>query len=104
MMNPSKEILKKLTNLLGTNGVLTKPEDILPYLKDERRLLESNCSVVLRPANTKEVSKSVKLCASHNISIVPLGGNTGLVGGGIASGGVIPVSYTHLTLPTILLV
>ena len=54
-----------------------------------RGLLESDCSIVLRPTNTDEVSKIVKLCAIHGIPIVPLGGNTGLVGGGIATGGVI---------------
>jgi FAD/FMN-containing dehydrogenase len=36
---------------------------------------------VLRPANTRQVSDIVKICAKKKIIIVPQGGNTGLVGG-----------------------
>jgi FAD/FMN-containing dehydrogenase len=38
---------------------------------------------VVRPANTVEVAEVVKLCATTRTPIVPQGGNTGLVGGGI---------------------
>ena len=89
MNNSPISILEDLITLLGPSGVLLKKEDIEPYLREERGLLESDCSLVLRPANTIEVSKTVKLCAKHKIPIVPLGGNTGLVAGGIANGGVI---------------
>lgn len=37
--------------------------------------------MLLKPANTKQVSQVVKYCYEHNISIVPQGGNTGMVGG-----------------------
>ena len=37
--------------------------------------------MVVRPANTEEVSKVVKLCFDNGIAIVPQGGNTGLMGG-----------------------
>ena len=89
MNNSPNSILEDLLTLLGPSGVLIKPEDIAPYLKEERGLLESDCSIILRPADTTEVSKAVKLCAKYEIPIVPLGGNTGLGGGGIANGGVI---------------
>ena len=81
--------LKELTKLLGRNAVLTETEDLLPYLKDERGLLESDCSLIIRPKTPGEISETVGLCAKHRVPVVPLGGNTGLVGGGIASGGVI---------------
>ena len=84
-----KVFLKELTKLLGRNAVLTETEDLLPYLKDERGLLESDCSLIIRPKTTGEISETVGLCAKHRVPVVPLGGNTGLVGGGIASGGVI---------------
>ena len=84
-----KVFLKELTKLLGRNAVLTETEDLLPYLKDERGLLESDCSLIIRPKTTAEISETVGLCAKHRVPVVPLGGNTGLVGGGIASGGVI---------------
>lgn len=51
--------------------------------------MESRSDLVVRPANTEEVAAVVRLCAQHGISIVPLGGSTGLVCGGVADGGVI---------------
>jgi len=82
-------LIIELTKLLGENAVLTNSLDLAPYLKDERGYLESNCSLVVRPANTEEVSITVKLCAEYDIAVVPVGGNTGLVGGAIASNGII---------------
>jgi FAD/FMN-containing dehydrogenase len=42
---------------------------------------KSTC--VLKPKSTKEVSEIVKYCAERKLAIVPQGGNTGLVGGGV---------------------
>ena len=38
---------------------------------------------MLKPRTTEEVSKIVKYCNERRIGIVPQGGNTGLVGGGV---------------------
>ena len=65
--------LKELITILGTKGVLSQTKDVAPYLKDERGLMESDCSIVLRPANTNEVSKTVILCGKYGVPIVPLG-------------------------------
>ena len=78
-----------LWTTLPKNAILTQPEDLAPYLKEERGLMESNSEVVVRPANTEDIAKAVAVCAEHGVSVVPLGGNTGLVGGGVASGGII---------------
>ncbi|MDG2032942.1 MAG: FAD-binding oxidoreductase [Rhodospirillales bacterium] len=78
-----------LWTTLPKNAILTQPEDLAPYLKEERGLMESDCEVVVRPANTEDIAKAVAVCAEHGVSVVPLGGNTGLVGGGVASGGII---------------
>ncbi len=40
-------------------------------------------TTVLRPRTTEEVSEIVKWCNERRIGIVPQGGNTGLVGGGV---------------------
>lgn len=40
-------------------------------------------TTVLRPRTTQEVSEIVKWCNERRIGIVPQGGNTGLVGGGV---------------------
>lgn len=41
---------------------------------------------VARPADTAEVARTVRLCAEHDVAVVPQGGNTGLLGGSVTSG------------------
>ena len=55
-------------------------------------------SLVVRPANTKEVADVVKLCAQTRTPIVPQGGNTGMVGGCApdASGNAIVLSLMRM--------
>ncbi|KAJ1649085.1 D-lactate ferricytochrome c oxidoreductase, partial [Coemansia sp. RSA 25] len=42
-----------------------------------------NSQLVLRPKTTEQVSQILKYCNTHNIAVVPQGGNTGLVGGSV---------------------
>lgn len=44
-------------------------------------------SRVLRPRSTDEVAEAVAACAADGVPIVPQGGNTGLVGGAVPTGG-----------------
>ena len=89
MINLSENFMDSLREKLPESAILTRPEDLAPYLKEERGLMKSDCEVVLRPADAKDLAKAVAVCDRHGISVVPLGGNTGLVGGGVASGGII---------------
>lgn len=43
----------------------------------------SGGDLVVKPKGTEEVSKVLTYCHKHRISVVPQGGNTGLVGGGV---------------------
>ncbi len=81
--------MDSLRTTLPENAILTEPQDLAPYLKEERGLMDSDCEVVVRPTDTEDIAKAVAVCADHGVSVVPLGGNTGLVGGGVASGGII---------------
>lgn len=54
------------------------------YLVDARRQVQGAASAVVFPSSATEVQRIVSLCRDHDIAIVPQGGNTGLVGGGIA--------------------
>jgi len=81
--------LDRLHQLLGAEAVLTQSEDTERYRREERGLLISHCDAVVRPADTEAVAAVVKACAKARVPIVALGGNTGLVGGGVASGGII---------------
>ncbi|MEO6918890.1 MAG: FAD-binding oxidoreductase [Collimonas sp.] len=68
---------------IGDTHVLTNDGDKAGYLTDQRQRYTGKAIAVVKPANTAEVAKLVKLCVRHNIPIVPQGGNTGLVLGSV---------------------
>lgn len=53
--------------------------------------------IIVSPASTEEVARVVQHCAARRIGIVPHGGKTGLVGGGISHPGEIVLSLARLT-------
>ena len=52
---------------------------------------------MLRPRDTAEVARVLALCADAGIAVVPQGGNTGLVGGGVPLHGEVVLSLARLT-------
>ncbi len=65
---------------------------------DWRRRWRGQALAVVRPGTTAEVAAVVRQCARHRTTIVPQGGNTGLVGGGVpdASGTQVLLSLQRL--------
>jgi FAD/FMN-containing dehydrogenase len=74
-------LIEKLRQRLGPGGILTDPADTEPYCEDWRRLYHGSTPAVLRPANTTEVADVVRLCADARAPVVPMDGNTSMVGG-----------------------
>jgi len=82
-MKPAERtlFLDALSALLGTAQVLHEPQSCAPYLTDWRQRYQGQALAVVLPADTAQVAEVVQLCALHGVSVVPQGGNTGLVGG-----------------------
>ena len=76
-------LLAELEAAVGAKSVLTAAEDLSPHLQEMRGLYLGDAPCVVKPASTDEVAAVVKICAAHGMAVVPQGGNTGLVGGGI---------------------
>ncbi len=76
-------ILQRIKEAVGPLGWIADPRDVEPYLTEARRLYRGATRLVVRPASTAEVAAVVKICAEAGLAIVPQGGNTGLVGGGV---------------------
>lgn len=77
----SGDVLARIRDVVGPAGVIEDPADIAPYCVSWRDGWEGRVPMVVRPANTNEVAKVVRICAETNTAIVPQGGNTGLTGG-----------------------
>jgi D-lactate dehydrogenase (cytochrome) len=75
--------LDRIKAAVGLRGWVRDPAELEPYLTEARRLWRGATRLVVRPASTAEVAEVVRICAEARLPIVPQGGNTGLVGGGV---------------------
>jgi FAD/FMN-containing dehydrogenase len=76
------KLLQELQAAVGTTHVLVEG-DRSAWEVDWRRRWHGKALAVVRPGTTAEVAAVVRLCTQHCTAIVPQGGNTGLVGGGV---------------------
>ena len=88
-MELSSELIEQFRDIVGVNNAVTNQDDIAPHLVENRGLYHGNSPLLLKPGSTVEVSAIVKLANEHKISVVPQGGNTGLVGGQVPDGDII---------------
>jgi FAD/FMN-containing dehydrogenase len=95
-MTIEPKLLESLATITGQDSVLTGSEAV-PYGKDWRGRYASEALAVVLPSNTQQVSEVVKLCAAHNIAIVPQGGNTSLCGGSVPLAGPLPQIIINLS-------
>ena len=94
-------LIAHLRSTVGAAHVLTHDDpatDLSAWEQDWRKRAHGRALAVVRPGNTAEVAAVVKACAAAGASIVPQGGNTGLVVGGVPdnSGTQVLLSLTRL--------
>ena len=75
--------LRNLAEIVGEENVLIDSDEISFYTIDITRKFSGLGSVVVTPRTTEQVSECLKYCNERMIAVVPQGGNTGLVGGGV---------------------
>jgi FAD/FMN-containing dehydrogenase len=90
-------LLEHLRATVGPANVLTEG-DLSAWELDWRKRERGRALAVVRPASTPEVAAVVKACAAAGVSIVPQGGNTGMVLGSTpdASGTQVVLSLTRM--------
>ena len=96
-MNRYPALLSALRTIVGEAYVLTEG-DLTGYELDWRKRERGKALAVVRPASTEQVAAVVKACAAAGVSIVPQGGNTGMVVGSTpdASGTQVVLSLTRM--------
>jgi FAD/FMN-containing dehydrogenase len=84
-------LLSELTAIAGPEHVLTDPDLVAGYTTDWTRRFSGQARCVIRPGEAGQVAAVLLACARHGAPVVPQGGNTGLVGGGVPgpAGGVV---------------
>ncbi|HEY9472658.1 MAG TPA: FAD-binding oxidoreductase, partial [Mycobacteriales bacterium] len=89
------DLAARLTTIVGPAHVLTDPDLTASYETDWTRRWRGHARLVVRPADTGQVAACVAACARAGVPIVPQGGNTGLVGGGVPLHGEVLLSLTR---------
>lgn len=96
MMNLDQNIISSLQNIVGSSYVFTDEATRKDYGHDETEDYNFPPHVVVKPANTLEISEIMKLANANKIPVVPIGGRTGLSGGALSIHGGIGLSMERL--------
>ena len=88
--------LARLRAIVGSENVLTSPEDTIPYGFDGTAALKGPAEIVVLPGSTAEISAVVKFAGEYGRAIVTRGSGTGLSGGSVPSEGCIVLCLTRL--------
>ena len=78
------ELIEELAEIVGDEGVLSAPEELLVYECDGLPQHKHPPRAVVFPTSTEEVSEVLKLLSRRGISFAPRGAGTGLSGGALA--------------------
>ena len=91
------DVLVRLEEALGPGSVVSDPELLARYSADVTGRFTGSPMGAVRPATAEEVAAVLRICGLHRVGVVPQGGNTGLVGGAIASSGEVVLSLERFT-------
>ena len=93
-------LVDKLKRIAGSKWVITDREQMIDYLTDETaeavRPEPASELILVKPANSKEVSNILKLANRERIPVFPRGGGTGLCGGAIPTENGVILSLERL--------
>jgi FAD/FMN-containing dehydrogenase len=88
-------VASALEGIVGPAQVLTG-STTAGYVTDWTRRFAGRTPAVLRPGSTAEVQAVLALCNEAGVAVIPQGGNTGLVGGGVPLHGEVVLSLSRL--------
>src|SRR5437773_7667640 len=90
------QLVDQLRAIIGEDGVVCKPEELLVYECDAYTLEKNLPNFVVLPRSTEEVVAIVKLCAKHNVPIIPRGAGTSLSGAVLAVTGGVMITLSRM--------
>jgi FAD/FMN-containing dehydrogenase len=87
----------ELADIVGERHLLTAADQRAAYETDWTGRFRGCSPAVVRPADTAQVAAVLEVCRRAGLALVPQGGNSGLVGGGVPLSGEVVVSLRRLT-------
>ena len=92
----SQSVTERLKRIVGPAGWSTDPAVLEPHLREWRGAWQGSTPIMVSPDTTAGVAAVVDACRASGTPIVPQGGNTGLCGGAIPTGGQVLLSLHRL--------
>jgi FAD/FMN-containing dehydrogenase len=89
-------LLDDLRAVVGPDHLLTDPDLRAPFETDWTGRFRGTALAVVRPGCTEDIAAVIRACIDHGVAVVPQGGNTGLVGGGVPRCGEVVLSLSRL--------
>ncbi len=94
-----KKLIKDLRKLLGDDGLVWRPEELLVYEYDAMpggKAARAAPDAVVLPRGVEDVVRIVRLASQHGVPIVGRGAGTGLAGGALSTRGGILIVFTRM--------
>ena len=87
-MTVTENLSRAIKDVVGPKGWSTDADRIEAHVTERRGLWHGQCDIVVSPDSTDDFAQIMSICHDAGIAVVPQGGNTGLVGGGVPEGGI----------------
>lgn len=95
-MSLSESLRKELERIVGADGVITDPVQLLAYDCDAYTIEKALPTVVVLPETTEQVSAVAQLTSREGLPITPRGAGTGLSGGALAVHGGVVIGFSRM--------
>lgn len=89
-------LIGAMRRIVGRQHAVDDPEVTAGFTVDWTGRWRGSTPLVVRPVDTGEVAAVIEWCAANGVAVVPQGGNTGLVGGGVPLAGEVLLSLRRL--------
>src|SRR5687767_9623071 len=89
--------VESLRAIVGDEGFITNPTELVVYECDAYTLEKMQPHAVVLPKDTEEVAAVVRLCAEHNLPIIPRGAGTSLSGAVLAVTGGVMIGLSRMS-------
>jgi glycolate oxidase len=96
MPTAAASLEERLRAIVGSQGILTSPSELLVYECDGYTIAKNRPDMVVFPVSTEQVAAVVRTCNEADVPFLPRGAGTSLAGGCLPVGGGVMIALTRM--------
>src|SRR5262245_20500195 len=96
IVSAANKLIDCLRQILGPDGLLTSPSDLLVYECDGYTIEKAKPEIVVFPTSTDQVVQIVQACRQFDVPFLARGAGTSLAGGCLPVGGGVMIALTRM--------